>query len=215
MDRNVERLLPLIEPVIGAIRVLRDAEMQPEAARALLLEKVRALRADGQKAGVSASDLDDATYALVALADEAMLARPTMREAWLGSLLQMTLFRENTAGAGFYARLEELRRDPARAHVMLVYYLALALGFRGRFKTEEEMARLELLECVHLDLLRAGAASETPLAPDARRPRTSIAQRFEGRVVLACGAVSVLLGAGLWLAFELDLLFRVATALRT
>jgi type VI secretion system protein ImpK len=210
---NVERLLPLVEPVLSAIRVLSLDDTRPEAARALLTELLRALRLAGEKAGISAKDLDDTTYALAALADEAMLARPGTREAWLTALLQMSLFRENTAGTGFYTRLEELRRDPTRADVLLVYYLALALGFRGRFEAEDELRRLELLECVHLDLLRAGAASEAPLAPSWRRPRTSIARRIEGRVVLACGAVSLVLATGLWLVFELDLLFRVAAAL--
>jgi type VI secretion system protein ImpK len=214
MNPNVERLLPLVEPVLGAIRILRDAEVRPEAARTLLLELVRTLRAAGEKANISAKDLDDATYALVALADEALLARPDLREAWLSALLQMTLFRENTAGTGFYTRLEELRRDPTRADVLLVYYLVLSLGFRGRFKAEDELRRLELLECVHLDLLRAGAASEAALAPSARRPRTSITRRLEGRVALACGAASLLLAMGLWVVLELDLLFLVAAALR-
>jgi type VI secretion system protein ImpK len=213
MDTDVERLLPLIEPVLSAIRILRDSELRPEAARTLLLELLRALRSSGEKAGVVAKDLDDTTYALVALADEAMLARPGPKEAWLGALLQMTLFGENTAGTGFYARLEELRRDPTRADVMLVYYLALSLGFRGRFKPEDELRRLELIECVHLDLLRAGAASEGPLAPAARRPKSPIARRIEGRVVLGLGAAALALVLALWVIFELDLLFRVAGAL--
>ena len=181
MEPNVERLLPLTLPVFSAIRVLATAETGPENARALLLELVRALRTAGEKTGASAKDLDDVIYALVAHADEVMLARPGSKEAWLSALLQMTLFRENTAGTGFYARLEELRRDPTRADVLLIYHLVLALGFRGRFKPEDELRRLELLECVHLDLLRAGAAGETALAPAARRPRTSIARRLEGR----------------------------------
>ena len=209
---NVERLLPLVEPVFSAIRVLRDTDLPPEGARALLLELLRALRTSGERSGVSAKDLDDVTYALVALADEAMLARPAMREAWLSALLQMTLFRENTAGTGFYARLEELRRDPTRADVLLVYSLVLSLGFRGRFKTDDEMRRLELLECVHLDLLRAGASSEAPLAPDAPRPRAPIARRLEGPVLLAFGAASILLSVGLWVVFALDLVFRIASA---
>jgi type VI secretion system protein ImpK len=213
METHVERLLPLALPVLGAIRVLRTADARPESARTLLLELVRTLRASGEKMGVSARDLDDVIYALVAHADEVMLARPGPKDAWLSALLQMTLFRENTAGTGFYTRVEELRRDPTRADVLLVYHLVMALGFRGRFEKEDELRRLELIECVHLDLLRAGAAGETALSPAARRPRTSIARRLEGRVVLACGAVSVLLATGVWVAFELDLLFRVAASI--
>lgn len=211
---RVERLLPLVEPVFSAIRVLEGADARPEAARTLLTELLRALRVSGEKAGVHADDLDDAIYALVALADEVMLARPASREAWLSGLLQMAMFRENTAGTGFYTRLEQLRRDPGRADVMLVYYLVLAQGFRGRFKPEDEIRRLELLECVHLELLRAGAASDVPLSPSGRRPRAKVARRLEGRIALAVGALSVVLTLGLWLVFELDLLFRVAALLR-
>ncbi len=143
-----------------------------------------------------------------------MLARPGSKEAWLASLLQMTLFRENTAGTGFYARLEALRRDPTRADVLLVYFVALSLGFRGRFASVDDVRRLELIECVHLDLLRAGAASEAPLAPSVRRPRTAMARQLRGRILLACGGASVLLAMGLWLVLELDLVLLVAAAVQ-
>jgi type VI secretion system protein ImpK len=47
--------------------------------------------------------------------------------------LQMTYFNENTAGEGFFQRLQNLQQQPQRVHVLQIYYLCMALGFQGKF----------------------------------------------------------------------------------
>ena len=210
---DVERMLPFVEPVLAAIRTVQDPAMSVPSARALLVERIRAMRSAAERGGLPTRDVDDAAYALVALADEVMLRRPGSRDAWLEGLLQLALFGENTAGEGVFARLARLRREPTRARVLLVYDLVLALGFRGRFAGSGEAARLELMEGVRADLVRFGAATEAPLSPSARLARPATRRPDHAVLVLATGVGALVLACGIWLAFALDLVVHLARVL--
>ncbi len=88
----------------------------------------------GAQGGLAKRDLDDARYAIVAFIDEQLFRAPWQgRQQWMLEPLQFTYFNENTAGEGFFTRLEALERDTARAHVLEVYYLCLTLGFQGKY----------------------------------------------------------------------------------
>jgi type VI secretion system protein ImpK len=88
----------------------------------------------GVDLGIEKRDLEDAKYAIVAFIDEQLFrAQWAGRQEWMLEPLQLTYFHENTAGEGFFARLDELERDPARLHVTQVYYLCLTLGFQGKY----------------------------------------------------------------------------------
>lgn len=212
MQRPFETMLALAEPLLVAIRVASSPDVRPEAARALFDERIRALRTDAERARIAAKDVDDTLYALAAYADEVMLARAATREAWLPRLLQLALFGENTAGTGFFTRLDALRRDPTRGETLLVYYAVLALGFRGRYASEDA-ARLELIENVHLDLLRAGAETEVPLAPSAIPARSRLGPSVDSRWALAAGALAGAVAAGTWAVFALELWVHAGRAL--
>jgi type VI secretion system protein ImpK len=104
----------------------------------------------GKQAGITDTDLRDATYAIAALMDEQLLrSNWTGRTAWMAQPLQLTYFNENTAGEGFFQRLSALEQSPGQEHLVQIYYLCLALGFRGRYavagvgdvQAEQEHAR--------------------------------------------------------------------------
>ncbi len=76
-------------------------------------------------------DIQDAQYALVALADE------TMR--WT-SRLEEEYFRTNMAGEEFFRRLEHIEESKGRNDVLEIYYLCLILGVEGKyFRTPEKL----------------------------------------------------------------------------
>lgn len=88
----------------------------------------------GLELGVPKRDLDDAKYAVVAFIDEQLFRAPWAgRQEWMLEPLQLVYFNENTAGEGFFDRLDALEREPARLHVLQVYYVCLTLGFQGKF----------------------------------------------------------------------------------
>ncbi len=207
-----EILLALAEPVLAAIRIASSPDVHPEAARTLLDGQFRDLRATAERLRLPAKDVDDVVYALAAYADEVMLARPGTREAWLPRLIQLALFGENTAGDGFFVRLEALRRDGSRGPALLVYDVVLSLGFRGRY-AGRDAERLALIESVHLDLVRAGADTERVLAPHAMPKRPRGRTSFDSRWALAIAALTCVLAVSAWAVLALDLSMHAATVL--
>jgi type VI secretion system protein ImpK len=125
-------------------------------------------------AGASTEDITDATYAIVALLDEILVQTDWPgREAWQASTLQFGYFRENTAGEGFFHRLEILLREPRRAHVLLIYFHCLALGFQGRFAVSGRAGLPALVESVGTQLTSAlrscDGLAPNPIPPDVGR----------------------------------------------
>ena len=92
----------------------------------------------GRSTGAYGAELyREAQYVMAALADEVFLNTEWEgREAWRSNLVEARLFGSHKAGDELFQRLETLltRRDPVWAEVAKVYLMALALGFRGRFR---------------------------------------------------------------------------------
>jgi type VI secretion system protein ImpK len=85
-------------------------------------------------------------YVMVALADEVFLRLEWLgKEYWSAHLLEEYAFYSHDAGTRFFENVEQLlsSRDPMRADVAMVYYMALALGFRGRYQDLGSSTRIE------------------------------------------------------------------------
>jgi type VI secretion system protein ImpK len=85
-----------------------------------------------EEAGLTGPDIEAIKYAIIAFIDEQILRSEWAgRMQWMARPLQLVHFGENTAGEGFFTRMEQLRQDPSRAHVLEIYFLCVALGFQG------------------------------------------------------------------------------------
>jgi type VI secretion system protein ImpK len=119
----------------------------------------------GLDLGIDKRDLDEAKYAIVAFIDEQLFRAPWEgRQEWMLEPLQLIYFNENTAGEGFFVRLEALEADPAKLHVLEVYYLCLALGFQGKFAVRGGEGVAPLMERL-LGLLSRGMPHGDALSP--------------------------------------------------
>ena len=110
----------------------------------LELQAIEAQRAGGRYA----LDVNhEAQYIMAALADEILLnfAWPG-RDLWTSCLVEEALFGSRIAGDRIFERIEELlrTRDPARRDLALLYLLALALGFEGRYRGTDCLARMQV-----------------------------------------------------------------------
>lgn len=141
-------------------------------------------------------------YVMVALADEVFLRLEWPgKDYWNGHLLEEYAFYSHDAGTRFFENVEQLlaSRDPMRADVATVYYLALALGFRGRYQDLQGSAQLEHYQLRLFSSLfqrNPGLAAEARLFPDAyentlrdRQPRLLPQLR---PWLLSLGAVTVI-----------------------
>src|SRR5512137_653454 len=135
MDRITDVTRDCLDGLIQLRRLEPGALPSPAALHERLRGSVDALLARAAQAGFAREDVNDIAYAVVALADEIALSRSDeFREFWAGQSLQLHYFQENVAGEAFFTRLEGLRRDPRRREVLKAYFVALLLGFQGRYK---------------------------------------------------------------------------------
>ena len=87
----------------------------------------------------------EAQYVMAALADEVFLQLEWEgRHFWLSNLIETHLFQTHISGELFFQRLERILqdRDPAQKELAAVYFMALSLGFRGRYRAYDDGGRI-------------------------------------------------------------------------
>lgn len=196
---TTERLADLFAPSLTLVLHLRevrefgDAEVLRARATRLLDEACRA----GARAGWAEADLRAATFAAVAFLDETVQASAwSQKEDWLARPLQLELFGRYDAGEEFFVRLEGLREAAAsKAAVIELYYLCLALGFRGRYQFGDERKHGRLVEDLSAEQRLAPDRGEAVLAPHAYPSEGRAAEAASGPPAWVVAVVAVLLGA--------------------
>lgn len=90
-------------------------------------------------ANSSQENIDHVKYCLAAIIDECVLCSCwEQRQQWMGSSLQTQWFGEHLAGREFFSRLTRLLDDvDSNIDVIELYYLALQLGFKGKYRLQE------------------------------------------------------------------------------
>ncbi len=117
---------------------------------------VRRLLSDGEsyvkKAVFSHEDYDSARFAICAWVDEAILASSwNHKNLWQREQLQRLYYSTTDAGEEVFDRLNSLEFH--KREVREVFYLCLALGFKGRFVHRGDEYLLEQLKTSNLKLL--------------------------------------------------------------
>ncbi|HZS44224.1 MAG TPA: DotU family type IV/VI secretion system protein [Blastocatellia bacterium] len=89
----------------------------------------------------------EAQYVMAALADEIFLQLDWEgRSYWLSNLIETQLFQTHISGELFFQRLDRILqdRDPALKELASVYFMALSLGFRGKYRGYNDNGLLTL-----------------------------------------------------------------------
>jgi len=177
----------------------------PEALHRRMRGFVDAMMQRAAQAGFSREDVNDISYAVVALADEVALSKSdAVRQLWDGQQLQLLYFQENVAGEGFFTRLEGIRKDPRRHEVLRVYALALMFGFQGRYRVRGgELELMNVLDDLQRSLARSREHESETLSPQGEPPEVSRAGG-RGKGLLLYGA-----GGAVAAALALVLVLRV------
>lgn len=101
---------------------------------------------------VSQEDFDLARFAICAWVDEAILNSPWQeKNRWQTEQLQRLFYQTAAAGEEFFERLNSLGLH--QREVREVYYLCLAMGFKGRYIHEGDEFLLDQLKTSNLKLL--------------------------------------------------------------
>jgi len=134
----------------------------PEVLRQRINATFDALNTRATQAQITSGDAMEAIYALAAFMDEQILRSPwPARQQWMAQPLQLVYFQENTAGEGFFDRLAALEADSERTHVVQIYYLCMALGFRGKYAVASPAELAAVQERTSIHLARSLPAADT------------------------------------------------------
>lgn len=112
--------------------------------------------------GISREEYDQARFAVCVWVDETVLGSDwTHRAQWQREPLQRTYYNTSEGGEEFYERLNALGFHQREARE--VFYLCLALGFKGRFCHPGDEVLLEQLRRSNLQILAGSSAGVTSL----------------------------------------------------
>ena len=104
------------------------------------------------QATITPDDFDLARFAVVAWVDETLLSSQWQdKDRWQKESLQRLYYQTADAGELFFDRLNAI--GPHQRDVREVYYLCLAMGFKGRFIHEGDDYLLDQLQTSNLKLL--------------------------------------------------------------
>ena len=171
----------------------------PEAFRAKVDELFQIFDTRASGAGVSPPNAALAKYALAAFVDEIVLNSSwSLKDSWSGRPLQLEYFNDFAAGEEFYNKLDTLRHteDPKRIEVLEVYFLLLALGFKGKYGGFEGLEKLRrLTDDISKELRRARGTGE--LSAPSSAAATQVPQMVRDfpvwMVLVACAGILLVL----------------------
>lgn len=169
----------------------------PESLRRKIKDLFDDLDRKAKRATIESEHVHDVKFALVAFIDEVIAASDwEHKDSWLANPMQLELFNRNDAGDEFFARVEQLRkRAHTNADVLEVYYLCMALGFKGKYAFQDTDRLRLLIDDTENDLRRAvDIQMQGLLSPNGKR-RDKIADVVKEEIPLwVIGVAAVAIG---------------------
>lgn len=196
-EGRTRRLAEIYAPCFTLILQLRGAPYSgtPDVLRRRVKDLLERASREARQASASSDDVEMAVFALVAFLDEAILSTDwPQKEKWLAKPLQLEMYERFDAGEAFFERLESLREKPeSRFEVLEVYYLCMALGFKGKYRFHGQDQLRMLIEETYAQLRNGSGIGSRVLAPHAR-PRDQLATEVKQKLptwVIVVFAVAV------------------------
>lgn len=150
---------------------------------------------EGRTAGIDNEKVRLAKFALVAFLDETIISSSwTQKDEWLAEPMQIKLFDTFNAGEEFFEHLHQLRqRASGNADILEVYYLCLALGFKGKYQLQSPENLRRVIDDLNLELHPEMYSAIDSISPNAK-PKDTFIQTTTGGIPLwiyPAGAVLV------------------------
>ena len=178
----------------------------PHDLRQRIIDVLDRMVGAARAAGVAEAEIAEARYALTAFIDEQILksAWPG-RVEWMNQPLQLALYREVTAGENFFARMRALLNHGGHEDALEIYYLCLALGFRGAYGVSGNAAGLTSFADAARERVIHKLPSAAKLSPSALpRDRAREARGNQGALIgLLAGCAVIILAVVVGLRWAL------------
>ena len=142
----------------------------PDTLKNRVTEMFDRFERDARGAGIDNEKVTKAKFALVAFLDETIFSSTwNQKEAWLSDPLQIKMFDTFNAGEEFFTNLEELRqRSSVNKDVLEIYYLCLALGFKGKYQLQSPESLRRIIDDLNMELHPESYQSIDSISPNAK-----------------------------------------------
>ncbi len=195
---QTKRLPDLAADVFMLILQLRASGSnlgEPEGIGKRIVSFIDSFERKARKSGFTQDEMHQAKFALVAFIDETLIASGwDKKEDWLSNPLQVQLFNRFDAGDEFFQKLIELRKQiDDRGQVLEVYYLCLALGFKGKYAVVEQDRLRVIIDETYHDLRRVRGKAARVLSPHGKRKEeiTEVIKKDVPVGMIAVGAAAL------------------------
>ncbi len=148
----------------------------PESLSSHLSQLFERFEREARGAGIDNEKILKAKFALVAFLDETIISSSwNQKEIWLAEPLQIKMFDTFNAGEEFFTYLEELRqRSSANRDVLEIYYLCLALGFKGKYQLQSPELLRRVIDDLNMELHPEMYQSIDSISPNAKPSDTVV-----------------------------------------
>jgi type VI secretion system protein ImpK len=191
------RLPKVCEEAFLLVLQLRAADDYGDASvlRDRIHQMLDNLERKAKKSEISLEEIQSAKFAIAAFIDETILTSQwSQKDFWLGRTLGFELFNRMDAGEEFFNRLEELRRRSAsNIDLLEVFYLCLALGFKGKYLIYEQEKLRFIIDDIYNELKAIRNSSPTRLSPrgDRREQISDVVKKEVPAWIIAVGAAAI------------------------
>lgn len=168
---SLNPLVAAASPLLNLVAPLRQTASQPDPAglRATLAEGLRAFEKHALAAGIPQEQVIGARYVLCSLLDETAASTPWGGSGvWAKQTLLVMFHNETYGGEKVFRLLAKLAENPAaNLHLLTLIYVALSLGFEGRYRLiDGGRAQLDQVrERLHLMIRKELGEPEKELSP--------------------------------------------------
>ncbi len=200
-------LNPLVEaanPILAAVPQIRHALRHPDAAglRKSLREQIDGFERSAIASGIPDDQMQTARFALCALLDDSVAATPWGRE-WAGKGLLKEVHGEDWGGEKFFTLLDEMLAAPeGQVEAVEFFYVCLALGFEGKYRTGDRQGLVQVRTKVYEFIEQRQGKKSTELSARWRGAQIR-AKRVPGALAIwgAASACALIL-AGLYFGYS-------------
>lgn len=155
----------------------------PETLKTRVNEMFDRFEREARSAGIDNEKISKAKFALVAFLDETIISSGwNQKEVWLSEPMQIKMFDTFNAGEEFFTHLNELRqRSSANKDILEIYYLCLALGFKGKYQLQSPESLRRIIDDLNMELHPEMYQAIDVISPNAK-PSDTVS--FSGRARL-------------------------------
>ncbi len=152
----------------------------PETLKSRVNEMFERFERDARSAGIDNEKITNAKFALVAFLDETIISSEwSQKETWLSDPLQIRMFDTFNAGEEFFIHLNDLRqRSSSNKDVLEIYYLCLALGFKGKYQLQSPESLRRIIDDLNMELHPGMYQAIDAISPNAKPTDTVV---FSGK----------------------------------